>query len=388
MDAALYIKMMSDKSVLDLRKIGYKYPDADMKEFVGLLKSSVYKTLPVHDFGGNNVVYMENIAQIRIGAVKLLLTPQSSRSGYGLNAMESEITSTLMIESINTSRESVRKILHGHAPSDERENRIFGMKNGLEFIADPSNSISEENIFALYDISVGRYLDDADKLNRGEKYRHDTVYVMGQDIEHMGLSHEKLPEYMKRFIDFIRQDSTQSDLIKAAAIHFYFAYLHPYFDGNGRMARLMHMWFLRLKGYSSALFVPFSSYVERSRRQYYNAFALAEANAKISGVMDITPFLAYFIENVYNRLEDPEPKINQLRIFSDALTSGTVTAKEKDLWNFVISAYGDEEFSTKQLERDFANAAYATIRGFVLKFTQLGLLNTQKYSSRVKYRIK
>ena len=34
--------------------------------------------------------------------------------------------------------------------------------------------------------------------------------------------------------------------------------------------------------------------------------------------------------------------------------------------------YGDAEFSTKQLEKDFGDAAYATIRSFVLKFEKLG----------------
>ena len=44
-------------------------------------------------------------------------------------------------------------------------------------------------------------------------------------------------------------------------------------------------------------------------------------------------------------------------------------------------------FSTKQLEKDFGHAAYATIRTFVLKFTELGLLRAEKYGNRTKYRI-
>ena len=38
--------------------------------------------------------------------------------------------------------------------------------------------------------------------------------------------------------------------------------------------------------------------------------------------------------------------------------------------------YGDAEFSTKQLEKDFGDAAYATIRSFVLKFEKLGLIKS------------
>ena len=39
MEAALFAKMMSDKSVTDLKKLGYKYPQADIAEFIGLLKT-------------------------------------------------------------------------------------------------------------------------------------------------------------------------------------------------------------------------------------------------------------------------------------------------------------------------------------------------------------
>lgn len=40
MDAALFTKMLSDKNVLDLRKLGYKYPQADIEEFTELLKTA------------------------------------------------------------------------------------------------------------------------------------------------------------------------------------------------------------------------------------------------------------------------------------------------------------------------------------------------------------
>ena len=43
--------------------------------------------------------------------------------------------------------------------------------------------------------------------------------------------------------------------------------------------------------------------------------------------------------------------------------------------------------STKQLEKDFGNAAYATIRSFVLKFEKLGLLKSTQYGNRVKYAV-
>ena len=38
MDAGLFANMLSDKNIIDLKKLGYKYPQADLKEFVSLLE--------------------------------------------------------------------------------------------------------------------------------------------------------------------------------------------------------------------------------------------------------------------------------------------------------------------------------------------------------------
>ena len=56
-----------------------------------------------------------------------------------------------------------------------------------------------------------------------------------------------------------------------------------------------------------------------------------------------------------------EPCEDLAEIFDQVVRE--ITQKEAELWRFVLSNYGDGEFSTKQLERDFGNAAYATIDG-------------------------
>lgn len=387
MDATLFAKMLADKDIIDLKKLGYKYPKASMGEFVSLLQEGFTKELPLRDFHGNTIVFLPGVAQVQLSAAKVLLTPQDSSQVYGKKAMEDEILSTFSIEKIDTSRDSVRKILAGYAPSNEMEHRVLGMKLGLEYIADTTHPITEGNLFHLYQMVVGQFLPTEDRLLPGKYSRHDSVFVVGSQVEHTGLPWQKLPIYMAEFLDFIQGDALGNDLLQAAAIHFYLAYLHPYFDGNGRMARLLHLWFLVQRGYSSALFVPLSEYIQRTKNQYYKAFTLVEQNAALSGTVDITPFFVYFIQHVYGNLKSSLPAENSLEVFQKALAGGQVTEKEKALWQFVLSAYGTGEFSTKQLEKDFGNAAYATIRAFVMKFEQLGLLRSTSYGNRKKYRV-
>ena len=387
MDASVFAKMLSGPGQLDLKKMGYKYGQENLQEFLALRKQYFYQELPLHDFDRNSMVYLDKAVQIPLSAARVLLTPQQSTRLYGTKAMEDEILSTFRIEQIDTSRESVRRILSGQAPKDDEEHRICGMKQGLEFIADRSHTITEENLFRLYQMTIGDFLPEEDRLLPGHWYRHDGVTVIDGKTEHIGLPWQKLPAYMKELTAFAAEKAAQNDLIKAAALHFALTYLHPYFDGNGRMARLLHLWYLVQQGYSSVLFVPMSRFVEESCSRYYKAYTQVEQNQQISGVLDVTPFLVYFAESVYHRLGEDQPQPRTLQAFEEALRQGKITEKERALWQFVLTAYGSEEFSTKRLEKDFGDAAYATLRSFVLKFENLGLLTSVHYGSRVKYRI-
>jgi len=384
MEIKTFTKMLKDKSFADYKKMKYKY-GADFDAFIKNLEELYYKELPIYDFNGENVVFIENHARISQNAVKLLLREQ--KQNYGIKAAEEEIIATSAIESIDLSRDSVRNILKGMAPKDENETRIMGLKKGLEFIADIDNKINEENLYKLYMMTVGDFLRKEDCLPNGSFYRDDAVYIVGKGVEHTGLNAKKVPEFMNALIKFANAEDDINELIKAAIIHFYLAFIHPYFDGNGRMARLLHLWFLIQRGYRSALFIPFSSRIENSRKAYYDAYTLVEDNKKYSGKIDVTPFVLYFIENVYNKMSEDNASSEVFEAYKDAVKKGKITEKETKLWNFVLSYYGADEFSTKQLEKEFGDAAYATIRGFVLKFEELGLLASVKYGTRVKYKV-
>jgi len=384
MEIKTFTKILKDKAFVDYKKMKYKY-GADFDAFLDNLEELYYKTLPILDFDGGNVVFIENHARVSQNTVKLLLREQ--KQNYGIKAAEEEIIATSAIESIDFSRDSVRNILKGMAPKDENETRIMGLKKGLEFIADTDNKISEENLYKLYMMTVGDFLKNEDSLPKGSFYRDDAVYVVGDGVEHTGLSAKKVPEFMKTLIDFANSEDDINELVKASIIHFYLAFVHPYFDGNGRMARLLHLWFLIQKGYRSALFIPFSSRIEKSRKAYYDAYTLIEENKKYSGKIDVTPFILYFIENVYDKMNEGSSATETFEVYENALKQGKITEKEAKLWKVVLSYYGTDEFSTKQLEKDFGDAAYATIRSFVLKFEELGLLSSTKYGTRNKYRI-
>lgn len=389
MDGAKFAKMLSDKHLFELDRMEYKYSVSSVKEFIGLLRQNLAQPLPLADFSSDELFYLPNLAQISTNGMKQLLSVPASNQSFGLQAMTEEIHATFQIESIRSSRNSIRHILNGYAPRNEEESRIYGMKRGLDFIADRQNAITEENLHQLYQISSGDYLPDEDRLLPDHFYRHDHVYVVGGEESREGLPAQQLPDAMKRLVDFTNAKDGINELHKAAILHFAFAYYHPYFDGNGRTARLLHLWYLVQQGYPAALFTPFSRYIAESKAAYYKAYDRVEKNALISGYTDVTPFLSYFCNEIYNRLQvDAAPPQADLQVYQTALANGKITEKERLLWEDVLSAYGTEEFTTKQLEKDFRNAAYATIRTFVMKFHEMGLLAARKAGNRVYYKVR
>ena len=389
MDGAKFAKMLSDKHLFELDRMEYKYSVSSVKEFIGLLRQNLAQPLPLADFSSDELFYLPNLAQISTNGMKQLLSVPASNQSFGLQAMTEEIHATFQIESIRSSRNSIRHILNGYAPRNEEESRIYGMKRGLDFIADRQNAITEENLHQLYQISSGDYLPDEDRLLPDHFYRNAPVYVIGGEESREGLPVQQLPDAMKRLGYFANAKDGINELHKAAILHFAFAYYHPYFDGNGRTARLLHLWYLVQQGYPAALFTPFSHYIAENKSAYYKAYDRVEKNALTSGYTDVTPFLSYFCNEVYNRLQvDVMPPQTELQVYQTALSEGKITEKERLLWEYVLSAYGTEEFTTKQLEKDFRNAAYATIRTFVMKFHEMGLLAARKAGNRVYYKVR
>lgn len=156
MDGAQFAKMLSDKHLLELNRMEYKYSTVSVKEFAELLRQNFAQPLPLTDFS-EIAVYLPNLAQISTNGMKQLLSVPVSGQNFGLSAMTEEIYATFQIESIRSTRSSIRYILDGYAPRDEQEARIYGMKRGLEFIANRQNTITEENPGITYIRSARDY---------------------------------------------------------------------------------------------------------------------------------------------------------------------------------------------------------------------------------------
>lgn len=110
MDGAKFAKMLSDKHLFELDRMEYKYSVSSVQEFTELLRQNFAQPLPLADFSSDELFYLPNLAQISTNGMKQLLSAPASNQTFGLQAMTEEIHATFQIESIHSSRNSIRHI--------------------------------------------------------------------------------------------------------------------------------------------------------------------------------------------------------------------------------------------------------------------------------------
>ena len=88
--------------------------------------------------------------------------------------------------------------------------------------------------------------------------------------------------------------------IVAAIAHYQFATIHPYYDGNGRTARLLTTLILHLGGYGLKGLYSLEEYYARNLQAYYHAISIGPSHNYYLGreESDITPWIAYFIHGM------------------------------------------------------------------------------------------
>jgi Fic family protein len=109
---------------------------------------------------------------------------------------------------------------------------------------------------------------------------------------------ERLPAEMQGFLDWINAPASEPALIRAGLGHLWFVTLHPFDDGNGRLARAIGELLLARADGSPQRFYSLSAQIQRERSHYYQ---ILEATQK--GGMDITAWLLWFLAALHRAIQ-------------------------------------------------------------------------------------
>jgi Fic family protein len=135
-------------------------------------------------------------------------------------------------------------------------------------------------------IKVGRWRDDA------QGPMQVVSGVAGQDrVYYEALPASRVEAEMEAFLAWFNKPQTIDGIVHAAVAHLWFVTIHPFEDGNGRVARALAEMSLARSENSSQRFYSLSGQIRRDRSDYYESL---EGTQK--GDLDITARLLWFIE--------------------------------------------------------------------------------------------
>jgi len=129
---------------------------------------------------------------------------------------------------------------------------------------------------------------------------------------------------MERFIDWFNNEDKTDLVIKAAAAHIWFVTIHPFDDGNGRIARALTDMLLARSDKSTQRFYSMSAQIRIERKSYYGILEMAQ-----KGNLNITDWIIWFLDCLMNAL-----------ISTESILSGVL--KKSEFWQMHSSSVFNE----------------------------------------------
>lgn len=311
----LYKSLCSDKyyDYTDLRmvkKYGFLLTNKELDDYL-LYKENVDNKLkcelPLKSWNSNKIYYYSSNELIELVREYTDFFGEDLRKNKSIyvsrNIVEaltgivcSELEGTLKIEGVNTTRRQIESIIKNNNPKDKNDTIIINMVNGLNYIK-KTNVFNKETLKELYDILSSGCLEKGNELG-DSYYRNDKVYV----DKYEGCPVDKIEECMNSLFELVNKYIDSNDLnirlFLPYIAHYYILYIHPYFDYNGRTARMVQLWISTLQGNTPAL--SLSEAINNKKYDYYRALRDTRNSRN-----DLSYFLIYLFKliNSYSLIQ-------------------------------------------------------------------------------------
>lgn len=181
------------------------------------------------------------------------------------------------------------------------------------------------------DDRIGEYRDSKVVVGHTElvdgaatiKVKHDPPVHTAEDIEKL----------LKELISWFTNDKTTPAILKAGIFHHWFVFIHPFFDGNGRVTRLITSYLLMLSGYEVSRYFILDDYYDIDRLLYSDMLHSADEGNHTQWLEYFTDGLVYSLQAAMAKItEYKEAKLEHVKGDNRAL----VTKREEDVLRIVM----------------------------------------------------
>ena len=303
-----------------------------------------------------------------------------------MKILSNELYKTNKIEGIETVKSEIHSSLKDDRISNKKSNKLDGIikkyKDIMENNFEDTEHIDNLSSFRkIYDEMFEDFEKSGNYKLDGKYFRKDTVKIINGlgNIIHIGVNGEEaIEKNIESLIEFInRKDITF--LLKASIVHFFFEYIHPFYDGNGRFGRyLLSLYLARKLDNLTAFSVSYS--ISRNLDDYYKSFVEVE---DVNNYGEIT----FFVENILKTIKNGQEMIIELLNDSvmrfkhsiEILDELTKELSEKEniilriyLQNYLFNDF--EELTNVELTSIIGDLTQQTINKYIQELEKKGYL--------------
>ncbi|NQV05364.1 Fic family protein [bacterium] len=246
---------------------------------------------------------LHNLDQLIAGHVGVATDPwpTEQRERYIVRNFIEEAIASSQLEGASTTRiEAKEMIRHNREPTDRAERMILNNYRAILRIAETKEEpITPELILELHSILTDGTLDNPDAVGRFQTPDDGRIVVGGSqslEPEYRPPPAEAIPALIDSLCQFANEEAGPPwihPLVRAVALHFMLGWIHPFEDGNGRVARALFYWAAMKADYWILEYLSISKILLRAPGQYAMSFLETETDQN-----DVTYFILYQLDAI------------------------------------------------------------------------------------------
>lgn len=326
--------------------------------------------------------------------VKANYVPKIALKQYRKKCIIDEIKMTNDIEGVISTRKEINEILEDLS-GKKKGNRLYGLVKKYEMLTEEESVLNNcTDIRKIYDELVLNEVaqEDSTHIPDGAVFRKDPVYIRsktGKTI-HTGISPEsKIIEVLTDCLAILR-DENYNKFVSIAVFHYMFGYVHPFYDGNGRISRFISSYLL------SRELHPIVSYrlsyvIKKNTDGYYKSFKTVN-DEKNKG--EITSFVEYFLDILVQSLEELctslDERIYKLEHFEKQIgvlsTLENIDTRIQTILYVIVqnTLFGENGLSVVELS-EITDIGLSKVRSSLILLEEKNLIVPKKVSKRFVY---
>ena len=178
-------------------------------------------------------------------------------------------------------------------------------------------------------IEIGHYRTNEEHIVSG---------MFGREkIHYIAPSPDRVEEEMERFLVWFDGEEPVSSVIRSAIAHFWFVSIHPFEDGNGRLARILSDMLLARGEKSDFRFYNVSSQINKDKNHYYDILERMQR-----GDGDITEWLVWYMQKLVEALDEADTIVSTIlnkSFFWQKASSVPMTERQTHMLNLFLDGY-------------------------------------------------